>query len=91
MVVMKVQGLLFVLYWFFFCGSGSKDSKRRKIKFIEPCFAEEQFLHLCTDPTESCHEERADEIKLLRLDGVKVLTLIKCCLEVFNIYVIKFP
>lgn len=71
MVVMKVQGLLFVLYWFFFCGSGSKDSKRRKIKFKEPCFAEEQFLHLCTDPTESCHEERADEIELLRLDGVK--------------------
>lgn len=42
------------------------------------------------DFIEFCYEECVDEIELLCLDGVKVLIFIKCCFEVFNIYVIKF-
>ena len=45
-------------------------------KFKKPCFLEDELLNLCTDPIEICHEERADEIRLVRLDGVKVSTLL---------------
>lgn len=39
---------------------------------MKPCFDKDELLNLCTDPIDICHEERADEIKLVRLDGVKV-------------------
>lgn len=86
---MRVRGLLVVLVYLFSCGTPSEDSKTRAIKFMKPCFPEEEFLNLCTDPTDSCHEDRANEIKLLRLDGVKVWILVKltsCFIQRFSSY-----
>ena len=45
---------------------------RNQKKFMKPCFDEDELLNLCSDTIEICHEERADEKKLVRLDGVKV-------------------
>lgn len=39
---------------------------------MKPCFNEDELLNLCTDPIEICHEQKAEEIKLVRLDGIKV-------------------
>ena len=61
---------------FLSCGRTSEDSHeipmRNQKKFMKPCFDEDGLLKLCTDPIEIGHEERVDEIKLVRLDGVKV-------------------
>ncbi|KAL9974792.1 hypothetical protein ACROYT_G011875 [Oculina patagonica] len=67
---MKVRGFLVVLFCFLACGS-SEDSEETPIKFTKPCFNEDELLNLCTDPIETCHEPRGDEINLVRLDGVK--------------------
>ena len=57
-------------------GRTSEDSyenaQQKPRKFMKPCFNEDELLNLCTDPIEVCHEDRADEIKLVRLDGIKV-------------------
>ena len=53
-------------------GDSNDNSDEKLRKFMKPCFDEDELLNLCTDPIEICHEERADEIKLVRLDGVKV-------------------
>lgn len=53
-------------------GDSHDNSDKKPRKFMKPCFDEDELLNLCTDPIEICHEERADEIKLVRLDGVKV-------------------
>ena len=69
---MTVLGFLVVLSCFLSCGTSAEDSIKKAIKFTKPCFNDDELLNLCTDPIEFCHEERANEIKLLRLDGVKV-------------------
>ena len=61
---------------FLACGT-SEDSEGTTIKFTKPCFNEDELLNLCTDPIETCHEDRGHEIKLVRLDGVKVSLLTK--------------
>ena len=71
------RGFLGVLFHFFVTFSWtSNDSEQRAKKIMEPCFNEDELLNLCTDPIEICHEERGHEIKLVRLDGVKVRSLI---------------
>lgn len=70
---MDFFGLHLLLSFVFSCVPTSKGShEERPKKFMKPCFDEDELLNLCTDPIEICHEERADEIKLVRLDGVKV-------------------
>lgn len=71
---MTVRGLLVALFCFLPSGI-SEDSETTGIKFSKPCFDEEELLNLCTDPIETCHEPRGHEIKLVRLDGVKVSRL----------------
>ncbi|XP_067052247.1 transmembrane prolyl 4-hydroxylase-like [Acropora muricata] len=69
---MDFVGLHLLLSFVLSCVPTSKGShKERPKKFMKPCFDEDELLNLCTDPIEICHEERADEIKLVRLDGVK--------------------
>lgn len=46
-------------------------SQQKPRKFMKPCFNEDELLNLCTDPIEICHEDKAEEIKLVRLDGIK--------------------
>lgn len=50
----------------------SENSEHKAKKYTRPCYNEDELLNLCTDPIETCHEERGDEIKLVRIDGVKV-------------------
>ena len=61
---------------FFSCGCTSEDSHdnsdEKPKKFKKTCFDEDELLNLCTDPIEIGHQERADEIKHVPLDGVKV-------------------
>lgn len=71
---MKVRGFLVALFCFLACGT-SEDSEETTIKYTKPCFNEDELLNLCRDPIETCHEPRGDEIKLVRLDGVKVSVL----------------
>ena len=50
----------------------SENSEHKEKKYTRPCYNEDELLNLCTDPIETCHEERGDEIKLVRIEGVKV-------------------
>ena len=69
-----VRGFFVVLVCFFisFGLTWEASDEEKPRKFIKPCFNEDELLNVCTDPIEICHDERADEIKLVRLDGVKV-------------------
>lgn len=70
---MDFVGLSLFLSFAFSCVPTSQSShEERPKKFMKPCFDEDELLNLCTDPIEICHEERAHEIKLVRLDGIKV-------------------
>lgn len=72
-----VRGLFVVLFCAVFSrGRTLEDtygtSQQKPRKFMKPCFHEDELLNLCTDPIEICHEQKAEEIKLVRLDGIKV-------------------
>lgn len=41
-------------------------------KFMKPCFVGDVIENTCSDPSESCHDKQGTELKLIRLDGVKV-------------------
>lgn len=41
--------------------------------FTKPCFDGDEIENMCADPSDSCHEKSATELKLVRLDGVKVI------------------
>ena len=48
------------------------NSDEKPNKFMKPCFDEDELLNLCTDPIQIGHQERADKIKHVPLDGAKV-------------------
>lgn len=71
-----VRSFLVILFCAFFsCEGTSEDFEQKPKKFMKPCFNEDELLNLCTDPIEICHEERTHEIKLVRIEGVKVCNL----------------
>ena len=39
---------------------------------MKPCFVGDEIENTCSDPSESCHEKLGTELRLTRLDGVKV-------------------
>ena len=41
-------------------------------KFMKPCFVGDEIENTCSDPSESCHQKIGMELKLVRLDGVRV-------------------
>ena len=71
----QINLFLFLLYSFSRVRASEASQEEKPMKFMKPCFNEDELLNFCTDPIEICHEERADEIKLVRLDGVKVGSL----------------
>ena len=46
-------------------------------KFMKPCFVGEEIENTCSDPSESCHEKLGTELKLVRLNGIKVILIHK--------------
>ena len=41
-------------------------------KFRKPCFIGDEIENTCSDPDDSCHEQLGTELKLVKIDGVKV-------------------
>ena len=41
--------------------------------FSKPCFDGDEIENTCADPSDFCHENSGTELKLVRLDGVKVI------------------
>ena len=58
-------------FFIFFVVCNSLNGVKCK-KFIKPCFVGDEIENTCSDPSESCHEKLETELKLNRLDGVKV-------------------
>lgn len=46
-------------------------------KFMKPCFVGDEIENTCLDPSESCHEKLGTELKLVRLNGIKVILIHK--------------
>ena len=44
---------------------------------MKPCFVGDEIENTCSDPSESCHEKLGTELKLVRLNGIKVILIYK--------------
>lgn len=69
---MRLFGL-FLVAAICICLNGTVNGRGDNFKkYMKPCFVGDEIENMCSEPSESCHEKLGTELKLVRLDGVKV-------------------
>ena len=71
--IMRLLGFVII---FFQCNYSSGPAYVHRVKFKKfrkPCFVGDEIENTCSNPSELCHDKQGMELKLVRLDGIKVI------------------